>query len=102
MSGQLPPGYQRHPNNPNYIWNPSTNDVRAMPMEQPPPPVMPPAQAPVQVSMPEQTWGQQDLSTSVFLAKRTKKLSCRDFFRHGVALNAKPISSHSVIGCTRG
>jgi len=61
MSGQLPPGYQRHPNNPNYIWNPSTNDVRAMPMEQPPPPVMPPAQAPVQVSMPEQTWGQQDL-----------------------------------------
>ena len=37
----LPPGYQPHPQNPAYIWNPSTNDVQLLAPSQPtaPPPV---------------------------------------------------------------
>jgi TM2 domain-containing membrane protein YozV len=53
VSAPLPAGYQLHPQNPAYMWNPTTNDVQLTPAPQqaPPPPLqlvappLPPAYA---------------------------------------------------------
>lgn len=71
----LPPGYQVHPQNPAWMWNPATNDMQPIPQQAPaapPVPMQQPQAAPADYSGLNETEVNADLSGVQVFQRRAK------------------------------